>query len=276
MTRPTFSVLAVAGLAFGAALPANAQRTTDPSGVAAHASRDSAQAPRTKLQSPRDTAWWVPLTSALVPGLGQRLLHQDRFIAYMAAELYGFVNQLNSQRMYERERDAYRTLARDVARAFVPGNQAYGDWDYYEAMEKRVMSGVFDRTPGTGTLSPEVDTATFNGFTWLKARELSNWPDVNVEPSHTSAAYQNAINYYNAHAVRPEYQWNWQNAQLEWDIYRRTIQRANDAHRDRERFLAVIAVNHVLSMVDAFAAVRLRGGAGAMGRYTLSATVPFR
>ena len=225
----------------------------------------------------RDSAWWVPLASAAVPGFGQKLLGQSRFVAYLAVEGYALASHLNSQTAFDRERRRYLTLARDVARAFVPGNETVGDWDYYEAMEKHIDSGVYDRTPGTGQFSPEVDEKTFNGTIWLKARQLSQWPDVNVEPSHDSAPYRAAVEYYASHAVHPELRWSWHNAQLEWDLYRQTIKRANESSREARQFLAVLAVNHMLSMVDAFITLRLRGGVGAGGtNYQLVASVPIR
>jgi hypothetical protein len=225
----------------------------------------------------RDSAWWVPLASAVVPGWGQLRLGQDRFIAYVAVEAYAAIGYFNDAAALRRERSRFITLARDVARAFVEGNELVGDWDYYEAMEKHLESGVFDRTPGTGALSPEVDTLTFNGAIWLRARRLSDWPSPDVEPDHASAIYQAAVSYYLAHAVKPEYRWSWRNAQLEWDLYRQTIRRKNEAGREAGHYLAVIAVNHLLSTVDAFITLRLRGGVGApRDGYRLAATIPFR
>lgn len=224
----------------------------------------------------RDSAWWVPLASAAVPGWGQIRLGQDRFVAYLAVEAYSVIGYINDLNALHRERERYVGLARDVARAFVPGNYLIGDWDYYEAMEKHLESGVFDRTPGTGQFSPEVDTTTYNGAIWLRARRLSDWPNPNVEPNHSSAVYQAAVSYYVAHAVRPEYRWSWRNAQLEWDLYRQIIRRKNDVGREAGHYLAAIAVNHLLSTIDAFITLRLRGGLGApRDAYRLSASIPF-
>lgn len=224
----------------------------------------------------RDSAWWVPFASAAVPGWGQLRLGQDRFVAYLAVEAYAVIGYINDLNALHRERERYIALARDVARAFVPGNSLVGDWDYYEAMEKHIESGVFDRSPGTGVFSPEVDTTTYNGAIWLRARRLSAWPNPDIEPSHSSAAYQAAISYYLNHAVRTEYRWSWRNAQLEWDLYRQIIRRKNDVGREAGHYLAAIAVNHLLSTIDAFVTLRLRGGVGApRGAYRLSATIPF-
>ncbi|MCX5755294.1 MAG: hypothetical protein NTX19_04125 [Gemmatimonadetes bacterium] len=192
-------------------------------------------------------------------------------------ESFAVANYLVSKSAGDREVQRYRALARDVARAFVPGNSAIGSWDYYEAMEKHLESGVYDRTIGTGVFSPEINENSFNGEIWLKARQLSNWPNVNVDPDHNSVVYQAAIAYYANHAVRPEYRWNWHNAQLEKDLYRQTILRANGASRDARQYLAAAAVNHLLSMVDAFITLRLQGGVGA-GRsgFQISGSLPIR
>lgn len=277
------AVLGAAALDPVAAQPASAPAgVTRPEPVAGSATgiTDAATAGRPLAPGSglvgRDSAWWVPLASAALPGWGQIRLGQSRFVAYLAVEAYAVIGYVNDLNALHRERARYEALARDVARAFVPGNNLVGDWDYYEAMEKHLESGVFDRTPGTGQFSPEVDTTTFNGAIWLRARRLSNWPNPAVEPSHASAVYQAAISYYVAHAVRPEYTWSWRDAQLEWDLYRQIIRRKNDVGRELGHYLAAIAVNHLLSTVDAFITLRLRGGVGApRDGYGLSVSVPF-
>jgi hypothetical protein len=224
----------------------------------------------------RDSAWWVPLSSTLLPGLGQIRLGQNRFVAYMAVEAYALMGWASGEREARREGNRYRALARDVSRAFFESPGGDGDWDYYEAMMKYVESGVFNRSGGTD-VSPESDLNTYNGIVWLKARELSHWPDPSVEPPHSSNEYQAAIRYYRDHAVGPEFRWSWRNAQLEWDDYRQSIRRKNDASRDASHYLAVVAVNHLLSTVDAFVTLRLRGGLGApQGSYRLTASIPIR
>ena len=252
-----------------------AQPSAHPAGIGT-----PAPAPRTRsvVGLPmRDSAWWVPLASAVVPGYGQKLLAQDRFVAYMAVEAYALASHFNSKAGADREVRRYRALARDVARAFVPGNAAIGSWDYYELLEKHLESGVYDRTPGTGVLSPETNQNTYNGEVWLRARQLSSWPDVTVEPDHGSQAYRAAVAYYATRAVLPEFRWSWHNAQLEKDLYRQSIIRANDYSRDALQFLALVALNHALSMVDAFVALRLRGGVGAArGTYEFFTSVPIR
>lgn len=272
--------LAAAGAIGGVAdaQPRSVRLGISPRGAAEH--RDSVlPADRSTLRSAlsRDSAWWVPLASSLLPGFGQKLLGQDRFVGYLAIEAYALAGYFTGQSAVRRERHRYIALARDVARAFVPGNTAVGDWDYYESMEKHIESGVFDRTPGTGTFTPEPNIETLNGKTWLLARQLSNWADPNVEPGHATAAYRDAIAFYQARAVRPEFVWTWRNAQLEWNVYGQSIRRRNDASREARQYLTVVAANHLLSTLDAFVSLRLRGGVGATrGSYQLSGSIPFR
>jgi hypothetical protein len=233
--------------------------------------------PRNPILSP-DSAWWVPLSSTLLPGLGQMRLGQNRFVAYLAVEGYALLGWASGEAAVRREVRTFRALARDVGRAFVDGNQAIGSWDYYESMEKKIESGVFNRTPGL-TFSPETDPETFNGDLWLKARQL-HWSNPAVEPPRNSAEYDAALDYYQARAVRDEFRWSWRNAQLEWDDYRQSIRRKNDASREARHYLALVAVNHLLSTVDAFVTLRLRGGLGAPGgqggAYLFSAQFPLR
>src|SRR5262249_6721196 len=156
-----------------------------------------------------------------------------------------------------------RSLAANVARAIFPGPHPVGNWAYYELMEKPqwIESGVYNRFPG-GTFSPEVDLSTYNGALWLDVRQRY-WTDPNVQPGPSSDAYKRAIAEYQARAITDAFRWSWRNAQLEQDIYRQMVRQKNQANRDATMQLEVLAANHVLSAVDAFISVRLRGGLGA-------------
>jgi UPF0042 nucleotide-binding protein len=86
--------------------------------------------------------------------------------------------------------------------------------------------------------------------------------------------YAEALAYYESRAIPQAYGWSWRNAQLEKDVYIRTIGRSNDAYRRATTDLVALIANHLLSAVDAFASVRLIQAAG--GELRVSASVPFR
>jgi len=200
--------------------------------------------------------WYAPPVSALVPGLGQGLLRQQRGIVYLAAEGYLILRTLGAQRDARRERDAYRELARTVARAGFGTDRPDAAWEYYERLQYVLESGVFNRTPGAA-LTPESDPATFNGSIWRLARETF-WRDPEVTPPPTSPEYQRAIAFYERRAVGEAFRWSWRDAQLEQDLYRQTIERSNDASRQAGQLIGLLLANHALSLVDAYVSVRLR------------------
>lgn len=223
----------------------------------------------------RDSSWWVPLASAVIPGTGQALLGQDRFIGYVAMEAYALLSALDRSAEERLQTQRYQSLALDVARAFVLGNRPVGNWPYYESMEKYIESGVFNTGAPGGDFTPETDVTTYNGSIWLDVRQRW-WTNPYVEPDHSTSQYRNALNEYIARAYRPEMRFSWRNAQLEQDNYRQIIRLKNQAHHDATMALGVLAANHLLSMIDAFVTVRLRGGAGAGGAPSeVSLSVPW-
>lgn len=234
---------------------------------------DVARAGRVVLPR-RDSSWWVPLASAVVPGAGQALLGQDRFVAYLAAETFALFNFFNEDAEATRERNRSRAFAHDVARALFPGSRPAGPWAYYEAMEHYVESGVYSRVPGS-VVVPEVDETTFNGAMWLLARQ-TYWRDPSAEPAHATAEYIGAYNFYLTRAYPDDYRWSWRNAQLEQDLFRTSIRHKNEAARAARTQLALVAANHLLATVDAFVTLRLRGRAtGGGAAASLVGTLPW-
>ena len=224
-------------------------------------------------QVPAGSPWWTPLASAALPGAGQVVLKQDRFVAYMAVEGYFWLRFYADRREGLRQRDAYRKLANDVARAGFSTEKPVGNFEYYERMEHYIESGVFDAVPG-GSIQPETDTTTFNGSIWLLARR-TYWTDPDVPPPAGSPAYLRAEALYRDRAVLPAFRWSWRDAQLEQDLYRRTISQSNEAFRRAVQDLGVVLANHVLSTVDAYVAVRLQRAATPGRDYGLTVTVPW-
>ncbi len=261
----------------GVSLPA---KIAAASGDSPGARADSTQAPAKRIHlgpisiPRRDSSWWVPIASAVVPGTGQALLGQNRFIAYLAVEGFAFLGYLDQHREQLSERDRFESLASNVARASFPGSQPIGPWAYYELLEHWKSSGVFDLVPG-GTFTPEADITTYNGAAWLLARQ-TYWNDPNVQPDPNSSEYRKALAFYIARAVQPQFRWSWQNAQLQQDVYIQSIEHANQAARDARVQLGILIANHMLSMVDAYVTLRVHGGLGAPGSPTsLTATIPW-
>jgi hypothetical protein len=284
--RAAFVVVIALALATRAG---SAQRTLPPAGVTidasstAHASAAPAAvipgagvlerslvAPTPARQA---ETWWPPLASAIVPGTGQGLLGQDRAIAYLAVEAYGWLRYASDVREGRRQRSAYRSLAASVARAYLSDQKPAGDFEYYERMEHYVESGVFDTSPSDG-LQPEMNPESFNGFIWLRAR-TTFWEDPATPPPPESEPFAAALEYYADRAIQPEFRWSWRNAQLEQDLFRRTIVRSNDAFRRSILDLGVIIANHALSTVDAYVTVRIRHAPGDVGGVGFEAAIPW-
>lgn len=216
---------------------------------------------------------WAPVASLIIPGAGQALLAQDRFVAYLALEAWSVLEFANQRTEARRQRNRYRALARDVARSLYGPTHPVGTWEYYENMEKYLESGVFDRLPG-GEVDPDLDESTFNGFLWLQAR-TTYWVDPNTAPPAASAEFRRAMNFYLDRAVRPEYRWSWRNAQLEQDLYIRTIRRSNMSGREARAALGIALANHLLSAVDAVITLRVEGLEGGDGRgFALRGSLP--
>jgi hypothetical protein len=218
---------------------------------------------------------WAPVASLIVPGAGQALLHQDRFVAYLAVEAWAVVEFANQRTEARRQQNRYRGLARDVARSLYGPTFPVGTGEYYEWMEKFLESGVFDRLPG-GEVDPDINSGTYNGAIWLLAR-TTYWNDPNVSPSTGSPEYRRAMNFYLDRAIRPEFRWSWRSAQLEQDLFIRTIRRSNTSFREARSALGIVLANHLLSSVDAFVTLRVEGLEGSAGRgFAVRGSLPIR
>ena len=216
--------------------------------------------------------WSAPIGSLLVPGLGQLRLGQDRFVAYAGAELFVWTMYVKELRELHRQRQAYKGLARNVARFFFSRNGPDGDWDYYEAMGKEFLeSGAYSTVAGSEVV-PETDPGTFNGHIWQIALR-TYWGNPDVPPPVGSPAYQRALELYKRRAVPENLRWSWRNSQLERDLYRRAIARANDSFRRATVGGSLIVANHLLSAVDAFVVVRLEAVRSAQGEERVGASV---
>jgi len=204
-------------------------------------------------------SWFVPISSALVPGSGQIISGHDRGILYLAAEALLLLRLWSLEREARRERDAFKDLAFSVARA--PFRPARRDtvFEYYEAMQSYIESGPF--SIGTGSeIVPPGDDATYNGYVWQLAREtFFSYPDLPADTA--SEEYKRALDFYTSRAVGANFQWSWRDAGLERDLFRQSIKRSDDAFRLATQYLGLVLANHLVSTIDAFVTERLGGHA---------------
>ncbi len=226
-------------------------------GGAAQGERESDSAP--VVPPPRARFWIRPAASLLLPGSGQLLGHQDRSALYLAVELYSLARILQLTHEGRTERDRFHELAFAVARRSFTPTRRDTVFEYYETMERFTASGQFDRDPGPA-LVPESDPSTYNGSVWLLARRTF-WPDPNVPPDLASPEYVRALQFYQAHAVGPDFLWSWGDASLQQAAFRETIRKSDNAFRTAQDHLGILLANHVASAIDALISSRLSAAA---------------
>ena len=201
-----------------------------------------------------------PLASLIVPGTGQLMAHQDRGAVYIAAEVYLLSRYLQLDHEARVGARRYQDLAFDVARhAFSPMLRDT-IFEYFEQMERFTESGSYDTGPGPAFV-PESDPATYNGSVWLLARRTF-WADPNVPPDPTSPQYLRALQFYQARAIGPNFQWSWRNHSLEHEVFKDYISRSDNAFRRAQNQVGLLLANHVLSAVDALISARMSAAAG--------------
>ena len=121
------------------------------------------------------------------------------------------------------------------------------------------QSGDYSKAD-SGPVVPEPDATTFNGHLWQQALQ-------------THATVADALAQYERDAIKPDFQWSWLNASIQWDVFKQLTNKRNDAFRAAQQDLMMIAANHVLSMVDAFATFRLQVRPDSRGGGSLGASL---
>jgi hypothetical protein len=211
-------------------------------------------------QEPPAAVFVRPLASLLLPGTGQLLAHQDRGAVYLAAEVYLVSRFLQLDREATMEARRFQNLAFDVARRSFGPIRRDTIFEYYEQMERFAESGRYDADPGAA-FAPESDARTYNGSVWLLARR-TYWEDPDAPPDPTSPQYWRAVQFYQARAVGPNFQWSWRDHSLEHEVFRDFIRRSDNAFRRAQNQVGLLLANHVLSAVDALISARLSAAAG--------------
>jgi hypothetical protein len=206
----------------------------------------------------RTRVWLPPLASLVAPGSGQLMTGRDRGLIYIAAEVFLLSRYLQLQHDGRHGSQRYRELAFTVAQRGFATMRRDTVFEYYETLERFDASGVFDRNP-TGAFTPEDDPNTYNGTVWLLAQRTF-WPDPAHPPAPGTQPYIDAINFYRAKAIGPNYQWSWEGAPLEQEEYRTTIRASDNAFRNAQNQLGVLLANHLASAIDALISSRLSAG----------------
>jgi len=217
------------------------------------------------------------LLSAALPGGGQWFLGQDRWPAYLAVEIWAWVQFLDRRREGRSLRKDYKDLAWLVARRVSAGRRTDGGWDYYEALTKFETSGSYDTDPLAPGVQPEQDVETYNGSIWLLAREIYYPEDPDNPVEEGSEPYEKAYNYYLSRAYGPQLAWDWGTNNLHRAEYAALIRDADEALRNSTKMIGVILGNHLLSAVDALVSGRLKIQGQAEPAVSLNITPgPFR
>lgn len=218
------------------------------------------QQPAAPDSARRASVFVRPLASLLVPGAGQLLARQDRGAVYLAAEVYLLSRYLQLDHEATQEAVRFQNLAFEVARRSFMPTKRDTIFEYYEQMERFVESGAYDADPGAA-FAPEPDPQTYNGSVWLLARR-TYWEDPNVPPDPTSWRYRQALDFYTARAVSPNFQWSWREHSLEHQVFRDFMRRSDNAFRRAQTQIGLLLANHVVSAVDALISARLSAATG--------------
>lgn len=197
------------------------------------------------------------LLSALLPGLGQRVMGQDRWIAYLAGEAWAWIQFFQRRQEGHSLQDRYRDLAWLVARRVSSGPRVDGDFEYYEALTQFASSGAYDADPGGSGLQPETDPETFNGSIWMLASQIFFLDDPEEPVGEDSDQYQEALRYYRSRAYTQDFAWNWGSNSLQQGEFGALIRASDENLRRSTTMVGVILANHLLSAVDALVSSRL-------------------
>ncbi|CAN5850343.1 hypothetical protein BH23GEM9_BH23GEM9_05030 [soil metagenome] len=246
--RPAPGLLLAALLLMGTPAGAAAQRTSEPPVPVEPDLRPQAQ--DVPPVSP------VFLASAVIPGAAQWLMGDDRWVPYLATELWAVVSYMQQRRSARELEQRYRDLAWQVARRpDRPDVRRDTVFEYYETMAHYPSSG--SHMPGG---APETQPGTFNGEIWKLARALY-FPGGEAAAPGTPA-YEQAVAYYQSRAIPPGYGWAWGASNLEQQVFADLITESDAAFRSATRYIGLLLANHITSAVDALVTARLRQLAG--------------
>lgn len=194
------------------------------------------------------------VSSAIIPGAGQWMRGQRRWIAYLALEATAVLFTLERRRAGANFRDSYRDLAWDVARNGAAVGRIDLDFEYYERIANFSSSGSFDADGVSPGIQPESDPSTYNGQVWEIARGL--FLRGVADPAPTDAGYDRALEYYAERSYDDRFLWDWGDESRARTEYRGLISDSDEAFRTGTVLLGVAVANHLVSAIDAFLSTR--------------------
>lgn len=197
------------------------------------------------------------LLSALLPGLGQKVMGQDRWMAYLAGEVWAWIQFVDHRREGHSLQKRYRDLAWLVARRVSSGPRVDGNFEYYESLTQFSSSGAYDADPDVPGVQPEENPETFNGSVWMLAREIFFLDDPEEPPGEDSNQFRDALGYYRSRAYTPDMAWSWGSNTLQQGEFISLIRSSDESLRRSTTMIGVILANHLLSAVDALVSGRL-------------------
>jgi hypothetical protein len=198
------------------------------------------------------------LASAIIPGLGQFYLGEQRWVPYVAVEAWAWITWYKQKSNGASLEDQYRDLAWRVARRGCGCERRDSTFPYYESMADAQYhkSGEYDANSLVDGVQPELDAGTFNGQLWLHAKALYLPGGIDLPPN--TREYQSALDYYRKRAIPSGYRWNWGDSELEQDAFNRLIDRSDDSFRIATRTFGLILANHMVSAIDALITARFQ------------------
>lgn len=197
-------------------------------------------------------------SSTLIPGAGQYLLKADRWVPFLAVEVWAWLAYLNRRSDARSLATEYRDLAWFAGRRNSVGARRDSTFEYYEAMSQYHASGLYDLDDRLAGVQPELDVTTYNGEQWRLAKSIYFPGGVEFPPG--TQPYARALAFYEQRAIPAAFAWAWGASNLELQTFRELIRRSDEAYRDATQRLGLILANHVVSAIDALVLARMRAG----------------
>ncbi len=190
--------------------------------------------------------------------LGNGSWARDRWPAYMAVELWAWIQFLDWRREGHRLQTQYKDLAWLVARRISTGPRTDAGWEYYEALTHFQSSGAYDSDP-----------LSLRRPAGRRPHDLQ-WIDLGSRPGTLPSGKPREPRPRRARIrtrrhptttwpepMPPGLAWDWGTSTLHQEEYTGLIRDSDEALRSSTGMIGVILANHLLSAVDALVSGRL-------------------